>query len=175
MPLYALNGIAPVTPGEGTFWIADGARVMGQVTIGRDVSIWFNAVLRGDTEMLTIGEGSNIQDGCVVHADPGFPTTVGRNCTIGHNAILHGCTLGDNVLVGMGATVLNGAKIGANSLIGANALVTEGKEFPQGSLIVGQPARVLRALDEAAFAGLQRSARVYQQRWKEFAAGLKAL
>ncbi|MFV0473242.1 MAG: gamma carbonic anhydrase family protein [Pikeienuella sp.] len=171
--IYALDKVAPKLPKDRDFWIAPGARVMGDVRIGSGVGVWFNAVLRGDNERIEIGDGSNVQDGVVMHTDIGFPLTVGKNCTIGHQAILHGCEIGDGSLVGMGATVLNGAKIGRNCLIGANALVTEGKEFPDGSLIVGAPARVARALDEAAIAGLAESARHYQENMRRFRKGLK--
>ena len=175
MPVYSLNGHTPALPESGRVWIAPGARVIGRVRLGEDVSVWFNAVLRADTEDVTIGDRSNVQDGAVMHADPGFPLTVGPDCTVGHGAILHGCSIGENSLVGMGATVLNGARIGRNSLVGANALVTEGKEFPDNSLIVGSPARAIRTLDEAASAGITASAQGYVARWKQFAAGLVRL
>lgn len=172
MPLYALDGTAPETPPQGSWWLAPDAHLVGRVRISAAVGIWFGAVLRGDNEWIEIGEGSNIQEGCVLHTDMGFPLRVGANCTIGHRAILHGCIIGENSLVGMGATVLNGAKIGRNSLVGANALVTEGKEFPDNSLIVGSPARAIRTLDDAAAAGITASARAYVARWKQFAAGM---
>ena len=175
MPLYALDGTRPEVPGEGAFWLAPDTHVIGRVRLAADVGIWFGSVLRGDNEWITIGEGSNIQEGCVLHTDMGFPMTIGANCTIGHRAILHGCTIGENSLVGMGATVLNGAKIGRNSLVGANALVTEGKEFPDNSLIVGAPARAVRTLDEKAVAGITASAKAYVRRWRQFAAGLERL
>ncbi|WP_439494165.1 gamma carbonic anhydrase family protein [Bosea sp. (in: a-proteobacteria)] len=175
MPLYALDGQSPETPGDGQWWLAPDAHVIGRVRLGVDVGIWFGAVLRGDNEWIEIRAGSNIQEGCVLHTDMGFPLVVGENCTIGHRAILHGCIIGENSLVGMGATVLNGAKIGRNSLVGANALVTEGKEFPDNSLIVGAPAKAIRTLDEVAAAGITASARGYAARWKQFAAGLERL
>lgn len=175
MPLYSLDDAAPETPPAGAWWMAPDAHLIGRVRIGRDVGIWFGAVLRGDNEWIEIGEGSNIQEGCVLHTDMGFPLSVGAACTIGHRAILHGCTIGDNSLVGMGATVLNGATIGRNCLVGANALVTEGKIFPDNALIVGAPAKAVRTLDEAAAAGIARSAAGYVARWKQFAAGLKRL
>ena len=175
MPLYSLDGVSPETPGDGVWWLALDAHLIGKVRIGRDVGIWFGAVLRGDNEWIEIGPGSNIQEGCVLHTDMGFPLTVGAGCTIGHRAILHGCIIGDNCLIGMGATVLNGAKIGANSLVGANALVTEGKAFPANSLIVGAPARAVRTLDDAAAAGIAGSAKNYVARWKRFVAGMKRL
>ncbi len=175
MPLYALDGTRPETAKAGEWWLAPDAHVIGRVRLAAGVGIWFGAVLRGDNEWITIGEGSNLQEGCVLHTDMGYPLTVGANCTIGHRAILHGCTIGENSLVGMGATVLNGAKIGRNSLVGANALVTEGKEFPDNSLIVGSPARAIRTLDDKAAAGITASAKAYVQRWKQFAAGLERL
>ncbi len=170
--IYSLDGIAPTLPDDGDYFIAPGARVIGRVVIGSGVGIWFNTVLRGDGELIEVGDGTNIQDGTIVHTDPGCPTIIGGNCTIGHAAIIHGCELGDNVLVGMGATVLNNAKIGKNCLIGANALVTEGKEFPEGSLIVGSPAKVIRPLTGEAIAGLTRSAETYQANARRFKAGL---
>lgn len=175
MPLYSLDGTRPETPVAGEWWLAPDAHVIGRVRLAAGVGIWFGAVLRGDNEWITIGEGSNIQEGCVLHTDMGYPLTVGANCTIGHRAILHGCTIGENSLIGMGATVLNGAKIGRNSLVGANALVTEGKEFPDNSLIVGSPARAVRKLDEPAAGGITASAQAYVRRWQQFAAGLERL
>lgn len=175
MPLYELSGTAPETPAAGDWWLAPDAHVIGRVRLGRDVGIWFGAVLRGDNEWIEIGEGTNIQEGCVLHTDMGFPMRIGAGCTIGHRAILHGCTIGENSLIGMGATVLNGARIGRNCLVGANALVTEGKEFPDGSLIVGAPAKAIRALGEEAFAGLKGSARGYVERARLFARELKPI
>ncbi|MEO2038511.1 MAG: gamma carbonic anhydrase family protein, partial [Martelella sp.] len=161
MPLYNLADKRPQLPPEGRFWIAPDASVIGDIIVGEDVGIWFAAVLRGDTEPITIGKGSNIQDGVIIHTDFGFPTTIGEGCTVGHRVILHGCTIGDNSLVGMGATILNGASIGRNSLVGANALVTVGNSLPDNTLIVGSPARPIRELDDAAIAGLRQSAENY--------------
>lgn len=175
MPLYSLDGTAPETPPPGTWWLAPDAHLVGRVRVAADVGIWFGAVLRGDNEWIEIGEGSNIQEGCVLHTDMGYPLRIGTGCTIGHRAILHGCIIGENSLVGMGATVLNGARIGKNSLVGANALVTEGREFPDNSLIVGSPARAIRTLDDAACEGLKASALGYAERWKQFAAGMKRI
>lgn len=172
MPLYRLGARAPALPGEGLFWVAPCASLIGDVVLHEHASVWFGAVLRGDNETITVGEGSNVQDGCVLHTDMGFPLTIGRDCTIGHKAILHGCSIGDNSLVGMGATVLNGARIGRNCIIGANALIPEGKEIPDGSLVVGMPGRVVRSLDEAAIAGLTASARSYVRNWQRYAADL---
>lgn len=172
MPIYALHDRKPTLPPAGDFWIAPTASVIGDVAISQDCGIWFGATLRGDNERITIGARSNIQEGSTLHTDMGFPLTIGEDCTIGHNAILHGCTIGDGSLVGMGAIVLNGARIGSGCLIGAGALVTEGKQFPDGSLIVGSPAKAVRTLDEAAIAGLRKSAAGYVANWRRFAAGL---
>jgi len=141
MPVYSLDGIAPHFDDPDSVWIAPDAHVIGKISLGRDVGIWFGAVLRGDNERIAIGARSNVQEHTMMHTDMGFPLTVGEDCTIGHRAILHGCTVGDRTLIGMGAIVLNGAKIGNNCLVGAGALVTEGKVFPDNSLIVGSPAR----------------------------------
>jgi len=175
MPVYRLGTHRPILPEVGEYWIAPDAHVIGQVTLGRDVGVWFGAVLRGDNESITVGDGTNIQEGAMLHVDPGFPVVVGQGCTIGHHAIVHGCTLGDTVLVGMGATILNGAVIGNNCLVGANALVTEGKVFPEGSLIVGSPAKVVRQLDEAAIAKLRQSAANYVSNWQRFTAELEEI
>ncbi|MES1940644.1 transferase [Salinisphaera sp. T5B8] len=170
--LYRLDDISPQTPGEGQFFVAENATVLGNVTLEVDASIWFNAVLRGDQELITIGRGSNIQDGCVLHTDPGFPLTVGADCTVGHQAMLHGCTIGDNSLIGIKATVLNGAKIGRNCLIGAGALVPEGKEIPDNSMVIGVPGRVKRELSEDDAKKLKRGAAHYVENYKRFLAGL---
>lgn len=175
MPLYALDDVTPELPGEGRYWIAPDAHVIGRVRLGVDVGIWFGAVLRGDNEPIDVGEGTNIQEHVVCHTDPGAPLTIGARCTIGHHAILHGCTIGDNSLVGMGATVLNNAVLGKNCLVGANALVTEGKTFPDNSLIVGAPARVVRTLDENAVLRIRQSADRYVGNWRRYAAGLRRL
>lgn len=171
--LYALEGLVPEVPEDGDIWVAPGAHVMGNVRLRSGASVWFNAVIRGDNELIEIGENTNIQDGAVLHSDPGMPATIGAGCTIGHQAIIHGCTIGDNCLVGMGATILNGAVIGANSLVGANALVTEGKVFPEGSLIVGSPAKAVRELNSGAIQGLKASALHYRENMKRFRKGLK--
>jgi carbonic anhydrase/acetyltransferase-like protein (isoleucine patch superfamily) len=171
MAVHTLDGIAPSLPGDGRYWIAPDARVIGNVVIGEDVGIWFGAVLRGDNEPITVGAETNIQEHSVLHTDLGFPLTIGSGCTIGHRAILHGCTVGDNSLIGMGAIVLNGARIGANSLVGAGALVPEGKVYPDGSLIIGTPGRVMRTLTEEQIERLRQSARSYVENWKRFARG----
>jgi carbonic anhydrase/acetyltransferase-like protein (isoleucine patch superfamily) len=175
MPLYSLDDVSPTLPDEGQYWIAPDAHVMGKVRLGAGVGIWFGAVLRGDNELIDIGDGTNIQESAILHTDMGAPLTVGAGCTIGHRAILHGCTIGENSLIGMGATVLNHARIGRNCLVGANALVTEGKEFPDNSLIVGAPAKAIRVLDEAAIAGLRLSAEGYIKNWKRFAKGMRRI
>lgn len=175
MTAYALDGVSPELPEEGAYWIAPSASVIGKVKLERFASVWFGAVIRGDNELITIGENSNVQDGAVMHTDPGLPLTVGRNCTIGHKAILHGCTIGDNTLIGMGAVILNRARIGRNCLIGANALITEGKDIPDNSLVMGQPGKIVGALSEEAIARLARSADNYVRNWQRFAVGLKAV
>ena len=175
MPVYRLGDRMPKLPAEGSYWVAPGAQLIGDVTIGEGVGIWFNATLRGDNEPIRVGARTNIQDGAVLHSDYGAPLSIGDGCTIGHAAIIHGCTLGDNVLVGMGATILNKAVIGADSLVGANALVTEGKQFPPRSLIVGAPAKVARELTDDEVAGLRRSAEDYVANWRRFAEGLEVL
>lgn len=166
-----LGDAVPTLAGDS--YIAPGAQVIGRVTLGARASIWFNAVVRGDNDPIVIGEDSNVQDGAIVHADPGVPATIGRGVTIGHRAIVHGATIGDNSLIGMGAIVLNRAVIGADSLVGAGALVTEGKSFPPGSLIVGSPARVARALTDSEIAGLRLSAATYVANARRYRAELR--
>ncbi|HVL73811.1 MAG TPA: gamma carbonic anhydrase family protein [Beijerinckiaceae bacterium] len=175
MPLYALDDAAPELPGADRYWIAPDAHVIGKVRLGDEASVWFGSVLRGDNELIAIGARTNIQEGCMLHTDMGFPMTIGEDCTIGHHAILHGCTIGRNALIGMGATVLNGARIGANCLVGANALVTEGKEFPDDSLIVGAPAKAIRTLDADAAERLRQTALHYVENWRRFARGLRRI
>jgi len=175
MPIYVLDGQEPSLPDPDRFWIAPDAHVIGRVRLAPDVGIWFGAVLRGDNEPIEVGERSNIQESAMLHADPGFPLIIGPDVTVGHHAILHGCTVGAGSLIGMGATVLNGARIGAGCLVGANALVTEGKEFPDNSLIVGAPAKAVRTLDAAAAERLRASALHYVANWRRFAAGLKRI
>jgi carbonic anhydrase/acetyltransferase-like protein (isoleucine patch superfamily) len=175
MTIYALDGSAPVLPEAGDYWIAPDAVVLGKVRLERMASVWFHAVLRGDNEWIVIGENSNVQDGAVLHTDPGLELRVGRNCTIGHKAILHGCQVGDNTLIGMGAVILNRARIGANCLIGANALITEGKVIPDNSLVMGQPGKVMGELNEETIAGLTRSAEGYVRNWQRYARGLTPL
>jgi carbonic anhydrase/acetyltransferase-like protein (isoleucine patch superfamily) len=168
--IYALDGIAPQI--DPSAWVADSADLIGKVVVEADASIWFGAIARGDNEEIRIGAGSNVQENCVLHTDMGYPLTIGANCTIGHKAMLHGCTIGEGTLIGMGATVLNGAKIGKGCLIGACALITEGKEIPDGSLVMGAPGKVVRQLDETARARLLASAAGYQANARRFRAGL---
>ena len=146
MPIYEVDGKRPVI--DDSVYIADGGTVIGDVTLAKEVTVWSGAVLRADNDTIEVGVGTNIQEGAVLHADPGFPLKVGSNVTVGHQAMLHGCSIEDGVLIGIQAVVLNGAVIGKNSLVGAGALVTEGKSFPENSLIIGSPARVARELTE---------------------------
>lgn len=169
--IYALDDLTPAIHPEA--WVAPGAHVMGRVTLAAGVGIWFGAVLRGDNEPIAVGENTNIQENSVLHTDWGYPLTIGANCTIGHKAMLHGCTIGEGTLIGMGATVLNGARIGRGCLIGACALITEGKEIPDGALVMGAPGKVVRMLDDAARARLLRSAEGYRANAARFRAGLR--
>lgn len=173
--VYALGDAAPILPPEGEYWIAPGAVVIGRVELKKNASIWFGSVLRGDNDPIVIGENSNIQDGSVLHTDVGVPLTIGANVTVGHKVMLHGCTVGDGSLIGIGSIVLNGAKIGRNCLIGANSLITEGKEIPDNSVVMGAPGKVVREVDERVLAVLKGSAEVYVRNWKRYAAGLKAV
>jgi carbonic anhydrase/acetyltransferase-like protein (isoleucine patch superfamily) len=175
MPIYELDGQRPDLPGSGRHWIAESAVVIGRVRLKRDASVWFGAVLRGDNEWIEIGERSQVQDNATLHTDPGFPMVIGADCVIGHNVILHGCIIGDNSLIGMGAILLNGSKVGKNCLVGAGALVTEGKSFPDNSLIVGSPARAVRPTDEAVAEQIRAGADIYVRRWQQYAQGLKRL
>lgn len=173
MAIYELDGKAP-SLGEGA-WVADNATVLGAVELAPNASVWFGAVVRGDTETIRIGKNSNIQDLSVLHADIGSPLTIGDNVTVGHQVMLHGCTVGDNSLIGIQAVVLNNARIGRNCIVGAGSVVTEGKEFPDNSLIIGSPARVVRTLDDAAAQKLRQSAEHYVDNARRFAKGLKKI
>jgi carbonic anhydrase/acetyltransferase-like protein (isoleucine patch superfamily) len=175
MAIYELDGEKPEFPADGLFWVADTAAVIGKVKLHTNVSIWYGSVLRGDNELIEIHTRSQVQDNATLHTDPGFPLTIGRDCVIGHNVVLHGCTIGDGSLIGMGAIVLNGVKIGANCLVGAGALLTEGKTFADNSMILGAPAKAVRATDDQMRAMIARAADVYVKRWKRYAAGLKRL
>jgi carbonic anhydrase/acetyltransferase-like protein (isoleucine patch superfamily) len=171
--IYTLDGIAPDIAESA--WVAPDANVIGKIALEEDTSVWFGCTLRGDNELIRVGRGSNVQENTVCHTDMGFPLTIGQGCTIGHKAMLHGCTIGDNSLIGMGATVLNGARIGRNCLIGAGALITEGKEIPDNSLVMGAPGKVIRTLDEAAIEGLRLSALNYQKNARRYRDGLRPL
>ena len=172
MAVYGLDGVLPELPSGGQCWIAESAAVIGKVALGRGVGVWFGAVIRGDFERITIGGETNIQEHAVLHTDAGFPLTVGAGCTVGHRAILHGCAIGDNVLIGMGAIVLNGATIGEDCLIAAGALVPEGRPIPPGSLVIGMPGKVVRALSADEIAGNRASAARYVANWQRYAKGL---
>lgn len=171
MTVYALDGVGPELP-EGKCWVAPSAVVIGKVRLAAMASVWFGAVLRGDNELIDVGENSNIQDGCVLHTDMGFPMRIGNDCTIGHQAMLHGCTIGDGSLIGIGAVILNGARIGENCIIGARSLIAEGKEIPPNSLVIGAPGRVVRQLEAGEAARLKEIAQHYVRNWQRYARGL---
>jgi carbonic anhydrase/acetyltransferase-like protein (isoleucine patch superfamily) len=171
MALYQLDTLSPTV--HESAWVADNAQVMGNVRLAEDSSVWFGVVIRGDTETISVGRGSNIQDNSVLHADLGLPLTIGENVTVGHQVMLHGCTIGDGSLIGIQAVVLNGAKIGKNCLVGAGSLVTEGKEFPDGSMILGSPAKAVRQLSPEQIEGLKMSAKHYVDNARRYKAGLK--
>lgn len=175
MAIYELDGQAPELPSDGNYFIADTAAVIGKVRLKRAASVWFGAVMRGDNEWMELGENANVQDNCTCHTDMGFPLTIGANCTIGHNVILHGCTIEDDALIGMGSIVMNGARIGRGSVVGAGAVITEGKQFPAYSLIIGAPARVIRTLEPAQAAAMASAAKFYVNNGSRFKAGLKKL
>ena len=172
MPVYSLDGSNPELAAES--WVAPTAVLIGRVRLKHDASVWFGAVLRADDEPIEIGARSNVQDNCVFHVDPGYPLTIGEDCTIGHHAMLHGCTIGSNSLVGMCATVPNGARIGRNCLIGAHALITENKVIPDNSVVMGAPGRVVRESDDQGARGLTQAAAVYVARWRRYRRGLAA-
>jgi carbonic anhydrase/acetyltransferase-like protein (isoleucine patch superfamily) len=173
MTVYSLTDKKPQLPPEGEYWIAPNATIVGDVTLNTGASIWFGAVVRGDNDPIVIGENTNIQDGSVLHSDPGEPLIIGANVTVGHMAMLHSCEIGDGTLIGIGAVVLGRAVIGRNCLIGANALITEGKVIPDGSLVMGQPGKVVRTLEPGQIAVLEASAEHYVQNWKRYVAGLR--
>ncbi|MBA8902859.1 gamma carbonic anhydrase family protein [Phyllobacterium sp. P30BS-XVII] len=175
MPIYTLDGHAPEFEHRESNWIAPDAVLVGRIFLGENAGIWFGSVLRGDNEPIHIGRNTNVQEHTVMHTDMGYPLTIGEGCTIGHRAMLHGCTIGENTLIGMGAIILNGAKIGKNSLVGAGALVMERKEFPDNSLIVGSPARVIRTLDDAAIEQLRISAAHYVENGRRFMRGMEPI
>ncbi len=173
MTVYAIGNVTPEL--HETVWVAPNAQLMGNVHMAEHASVWFGAVLRGDNERIQIGRNSNIQDNSILHTDIGFPMTIGDNVTVGHRVMLHGCAIGDNSLIGIGATILNGAKIGKNCVIGAHALVTEGKDIPDNSLVMGAPGKVVKNVSEAQINLLRMSAEVYVKNAQRFAAELKAL
>lgn len=175
MTNYALAGVRPEFPQNGEYWIAPDASLIGRVRLLKNASVWFGAVLRGDNDWIVIGENSNVQDNSVIHTDPGKPVMIGSNVTIGHKVIVHSATIGDNTLIGMGSTVLTGARIGTNCLVGANALILEGKEIPANSLVLGQPARVVRQLDEQQITAIRMSAEIYVMNYQRFRADLSAI
>ena len=173
MAIYELDGQRPDLPTDERYWVAESATVIGTVRLKRDASVWYGASLRGDNEWVEVGERSNIQENCILHTDIGFPLTIGAGCTIGHSVILHGCTIADDSLIGMGAIVLNGVKIGRHCLVGAGAVVTEGKVFPDNSRIVGAPARAVREVNEKILQLIAESADFYVNNWQRYRKGLK--
>jgi carbonic anhydrase/acetyltransferase-like protein (isoleucine patch superfamily) len=175
MPIYSLAGVSPELPPEGEYWIAPTAVLIGKVRLLKNASVWFGCVLRGDNAWIELGERSQIQDNSTLHTDPGFPLTIGTGCVIGHNVVLHGCSIGDNSLVGMGAIMLNGARIGKNCLVGAGALITEGKEFPDNSMIIGTPARRVRDVDDDVIKAIAFGADIYVKRHRQYAKALQRI
>ena len=168
MSVYTLGNVTPMLPNDDEYWIAPNAAVMGAVILHKNASVWFGATLRGDNDPITIGEGSNVQDGSVLHTDTGSPLTIGKNVTVGHMVMLHGCTIGDNTLVGIGSIVLNGARVGKNCLIGANCLITEGKEIPDNSLVMGAPGKVVREISDQQAMMLAAGSMHYVENWKRY-------
>ena len=173
MPLYELDGVRVETPGDGRYWVAPSAVLIGKVILEDEASVWFGSVLRGDNEPIRIGARSNVQEGCVLHTDPGYPLEVGADCTIGHMVMLHGCTIGRGSLIGIGSIILNGAQIGEECLIGANTLIAEGKEIPPRSMVLGSPGKIVRQLSDEDVARFAGAARRYVKNWKRIAAGMK--
>ena len=172
MPLYTLDGVPVSTAGADKCWVAPNAVLLGKVAIEEDASVWFGAVLRGDNELIRVGPRANVQDGCVLHTDPGYPLDIAEDCTIGHMVMLHGCTIGARSLIGIGSIILNGAKIGEECLIGANTLIAEGKEIPPRSMVLGSPGKIVRQLSDEDVVKLQGPARRYVANWKRYKKGL---
>jgi carbonic anhydrase/acetyltransferase-like protein (isoleucine patch superfamily) len=175
MAIYELHGRSPQFPADGQYYIADGAEVIGDVRLGANTSVWFGSVLRGDNELIDIGDNSNVQDNCTFHTDLGFPLSIGKNCSIGHNVILHGCTIGDDTLIGMGAIVMNGARIGNRCVVGAGAVIAEGRTFDDHSLVVGVPAKAIRTLAPEQLATMLGGADRYVENGRRFKAGLRRI
>lgn len=175
MTMYALGDVSPQTPGDGAYWIAPNAAVIGNVKLLKNASVWFGATIRGDNELITIGENSNVQDGSVLHTDMGAPLVIGTNVTVGHLVMLHGCTIGDGTLVGIGSVILNKAKIGKNCLIGANTFIGENKEIPDNSMVLGAPGRVIRQIDDGMAKVLAASAGHYVENWQRYKAGMRPI
>tara|TARA_A100001011_G_scaffold75518_1_gene77638 strand:+ start:24 stop:560 length:537 start_codon:yes stop_codon:yes gene_type:complete len=173
--IYEIGTMRPTLPNTGDFWIAPNSFVIGNVIMKGATSVWFGTTIRGDNEIVTINDGTNIQENTILHTDLGFPIEIGKNCTIGHKAMLHGCVIEDNSLIGMGSTILNGARIAKNCLVGACSLVTEGKTFPENSLIMGSPAKVVRQLTEREIEGITKSALWYQENMRRFKSDMKAV
>lgn len=173
MAIYELGGVRPTLPENKAYWVADNATVIGNVILKENASVWYNTVIRGDNDPITIGENSNIQDGSVLHTDVGMPLTIGRDVTVGHMVMLHGCTIGDETLIGIGSTILNGAKIGKNCIIGAHALIPEGKEIPDNSLVMGAPGKVVKQISEHQAAVIKMSAVHYVENWKRHQGDVK--
>lgn len=175
MAIYELDGKSPELPADGQYFIAESAEVIGNVRLKSNATVWFGTIIRGDNELIEIGEGSNVQDGCIFHTDPGFPLTIGANCTIGHNVILHGCTIEDGALIGMGAIIMNGARIGKGCIVGAGAIITEGKTFEDRALVIGAPARAIKTLTPEQVTAMTYGAPHYVHNGKRFKAGLKKI
>jgi carbonic anhydrase/acetyltransferase-like protein (isoleucine patch superfamily) len=173
MALYELDGHKVVTPGEGRYWVAPNATVVGRVELAEDVSVWFNATIRGDNEPIRIGARTSIQENCVLHVDPGFPMTIGEDVTVGHLVMLHGCTIGKGALIGIGAIVLNGATVGEGAIVGAGALVAENKVVPPNTIVMGSPAKVVREINDADRARIAEGVEFYTQNWRRFSHGMK--
>jgi len=175
MALYELESVRPSTPADGSFWVAPNAVVLGKVVIETDASVWFGAVLRGDNEPIRVGARSNVQDGCVLHTDPGFPLEIGEDCTVGHMVMLHGCTIGRGSLIGIGSIIMNGAKIGEECLIGANTLIPEGKVIPPRSMVLGSPGKIVRELSDEDARRFGGAAGRYVKNWKRYKSGLEPI